>query len=239
MLGSRTGESGESTLPLQRKSLAEQIYAILEQRIVSGDFPPGKKLLEESVAEEFGVSRSPAREALSTLERVGLVVRTNGRDRCVSVPTSEWVRDAFEVVWLLDSARTYLSCLNAPESDHRRLYALLDAIEVAERDGNNERQLALSTEFHELLFCRCTNQQLDAMIVQHGKLIEWFKTLYFADLDSSEKSKREHRKIVDCYVRKDLAGLLEAAREHLTSTRDKILLKLSVRNRTTTDEFRS
>lgn len=229
MLRSNSVIAAETEPLLQRTSLAEQIYRILEERIVSGDLAPGEKMLEDFVAEAFGVSRSPAREALNALERAGLVVRTTGRDRSVSVPTAKWINDAFELLWLLDSGRTYLSCLNAPESDHSRLCELLDAIENAEKQADKERQVTLSTEFHELLSCRCVNAQLHAMMEQNAKLIQWFKALYFGDLDFSEQSKLEHRKIVDCYVRKDLAGLLDVARKHLMRTRDRILAKRSVR----------
>ena len=230
MLRSYSIETTETAPLLQRTSLAEQIYRILEERIVSGELAPGEKMLEDFVAEAFGVSRSPAREALSALEHAGLVVRTTGRDRSVSVPTAKWINDAFEfVLGSSDSGCTYLSCLNAPESDHLRLYQLLDAIETAQKQADKERQ-ERSGEFHELLKCRCVNRQLDAMIEQNAKVIQWFKALYFADLDFSEQSKLEHRKIVDCYVRKDLAGLLDAARKHLMRTRDRILAKRLVRH---------
>ena len=54
--------SDPTTEPIiQKKSLSEQVFAVLESRIVNGTLRPGSRLAEEAIAEEFGISRSPVR----------------------------------------------------------------------------------------------------------------------------------------------------------------------------------
>lgn len=219
--------------PLERRSLSEQIYEVLERQILAGELAPGTKLSEEGVAAEFGVSRSPAREALSELERSGLAVRSGGRDRAVALPTPEWIREAFDVFWLLDVGQSYLSSLRATVADHDRLYVLLDEMKQARRRGDEALRLERYHEFHDLLTCRCDNRKLALLIQNNARYIDWFKALYFEDLDNSERADIEHRQIVDCYVAKDLPGLMAVARTHIMHTRDRILARLMAMEETT------
>jgi len=212
---------------LQRRNLAEQLYEILEKRIINCEILPGTKLSEEAIADTYRVSRSPAREALAELERIGLAVRTGARERMVSTPTEELVNDTFEIWWLLDACRTYLSSLNASEADHRRLLDLLEEIDRPETHDDNEKRVRLSKEFHALLTCRCANRQLDRIQEDYGKYVNWLKTLYFEALEKSETARLEHREIVDCYIKRDLVGLIGIARVHILRQRDLILSRLS------------
>jgi hypothetical protein len=55
------------------------------------------------------------------LERIGLAARMGPRDRIVAMPTAELIQETFEIWWILDSGRSYLSSLKATEEDHERL----------------------------------------------------------------------------------------------------------------------
>lgn len=210
-------------ITVQRKNLTEQLYEILENQIISGDIAPGTKLSEENVAEVFGVSRSPAREAITELERIGLAARMGARDRIVAMPTAELIQETFEIWWILDAGRSYLSSLKATEDDHKRLYELLAEIDEAQAAGDEAKRLELSESFHGLLYNRCTNGQLLRIINDYGKYIRWFKTLYYRHVDKSETSRAEHRQIVDHYVQKDLLGLTDLIRRHILRQRDDVI----------------
>ena len=212
---------------LQRKNLADQLYELLEQRILSGEIEPGTKLSEENVAVACGVSRSPAREAITRLERIGLATRTGARDRVVAVPTEEMIRDIFEVWWILDAGRTYLASLNATPATHRRLYELLNRMEMESENRDPSELTAVSQEFHSLLKSGCSNQILPCIIEDYGKYIEWFTRLYHEHSDPSETSRKEHRQIVDAFVRKDLSSLTELIRKHILRHRDLIVERFS------------
>lgn len=210
------------TPDLRRKSLSLQLLEILERQIVDGKLQPGTKLSEEGVAEAYSVSRSPAREALAELTRLGLAERSGPRDRVVATPTRQLISDTYEITWILGGGRVYLSSLLAPEEDHRRLYALLDEMEVTP-ENNRSRRMELSAEYHYLLTCRCDNTQLISKLQDCDRFVAWFKNLYRRDLDTDTESVGEHRQIVDYYVRKDLLGLISIVRAHTLRQRDQIL----------------
>lgn len=208
---------------VQRKNLTEQLYEILERQIISGEILPGTKLSEENVADAFGVSRSPAREAITELERIGLAARAGTRDRMVAMPTEDLIRETFEVWWILDAGRTYLASLEATPEEHKRLYELLDEIDASQSKGDEAGRAKLMEEFHQLLYGGCKNEQLLRILHDYGKYIRWFKELYFKRLDKSEASRMEHRQMVDHYVNKDLLGLTGVIRKHILRQRDETM----------------
>lgn len=70
--------------PLQIRSVADQVYAVLLERIVAGELRPGSHLRQEALAEELGVSRTPLREALMRLASEGLVEFASNRGAAVA-----------------------------------------------------------------------------------------------------------------------------------------------------------
>jgi DNA-binding GntR family transcriptional regulator len=107
----------EPNVGLERRTLSSQLYKILESKVLDGDLLPGTKLSEESLAETYGVSRSPAREALAGLERAGLAVRAGARDRMITVPTEEMIAQKYDLWWIVDVGRAYLASQEATPAD--------------------------------------------------------------------------------------------------------------------------
>lgn len=92
------------TAPLTQ-SLAEQIAARLSERIVSGAYAPGQRIMEQAVAAEFQVSRGPVREALRLLEKDGLVTILARRGALVTKLSIEEVKEIFDVRAVLNGLR--------------------------------------------------------------------------------------------------------------------------------------
>lgn len=218
-----------ATVTIVRKRLTEQLYEELERQIVGGILVPGTKLSEENVAEVFGVSRSPAREAILELERIGFASRSGPRDRVVTTPTVDTVRDFFQVWWILDSGRTYLASLEATEEDHRRLRQVLREMETAQDRGDELAYSALSEEFHDLLYGRARNQLLERIVRDYGKHLAWITQLYMEHMDESENARREHREIMEAFIAQDLTMLTDALRLHILRQGDQIISNLQAR----------
>lgn len=87
------------------QSLSEQIAARLSERIVSGSYAPGQRIMEQAVAAEFEVSRGPVREALRLLEKDGLVIILPRRGAQVTNPTIEEVNEIFDIRAMLNGLR--------------------------------------------------------------------------------------------------------------------------------------
>src|SRR4051812_2161380 len=166
---------------INRKNLSDQVYEILEKRILAGDMPPGTRLGEDAIADDFGVSRSPVRQAIAELERIGLAERAGVRDRRVVIPTAKLVADTYDTWAILEAGRCYLSSLAAPPEDHTKIRRVLGEMEKAKRRGPLALYVKLSRQFHDLLKWRCDNVQLLSLLENFEKYRRWLVAIYFDD----------------------------------------------------------
>jgi DNA-binding GntR family transcriptional regulator len=216
--------SGRESQKLQRRHLRNELYAILEEAIVSGKLPPGTRLSEEAVAAKYGVSRSPAREALHDLERAGFAERLGFRDRQVLTPTEAFIRNTYDVWKILQVGRTYLASLKSSPDKNRELSELHRQLGAALAAGNDSKYRTLSTKFHRLLDAPCENYHLDRILSDYRKYIRWLDGLYYAYFDDvSHHNWKEHAAILAAYVRRDLLGLTQAICTHISTKRDNVL----------------
>jgi DNA-binding GntR family transcriptional regulator len=110
-----------------RRALVDKLAAALQARVLSGELPSGARLRQEALAEEFGVSRTPVREALRKLQAHGLVELEPNRGALVRALSPLEIRDAYEV-------RAELEGLAAELAGGRISHDQLDALEGAQRD---------------------------------------------------------------------------------------------------------
>ena len=94
-----------SAPPPLTQSLPEQIAAQLSARIIAGTYSPGQRVLEQTIAAEFAVSRGPVREALRLLEKDGLVTILARRGALVTKPSIAEVREIFDIRAVLNGVR--------------------------------------------------------------------------------------------------------------------------------------
>ena len=79
------------------RPLVDHLAAVLQSRVLSGEIPTGTRLRQEAIASEFGVSRTPVREALRKLQALGVAVLEPNRGAVVRGPSAREVREAYEV----------------------------------------------------------------------------------------------------------------------------------------------
>ncbi|HUD24792.1 MAG TPA: GntR family transcriptional regulator [Burkholderiaceae bacterium] len=215
---------GNSSKPLiERRTLSSQLYEILEGKVISGQLAPGTRLSEESVAETFQVSRSPAREALLDLERAGLAERVGARDRMITIPTQETISAKYELWWIVDIGRTYLAALRATEQDLAELHRYLDRMARAVKGRDVKRYRAACDKWHQKIRRGCPNEYVNQVGGDCDLYLKWLEVLYDRSPDISEQTVAEHARILDAYERKDLGALSESIRVHITRQRDRIL----------------
>jgi DNA-binding GntR family transcriptional regulator len=111
----------------ERRALVDKLAATLQARMISGELVSGTRLRQVALAEEFGVSRTPIREALRKLQASGLVEVHPHRGALVRAPSSREIRDAYEV-------RAELEGLAAELAAHRIHHEQLDALHEVQRE---------------------------------------------------------------------------------------------------------
>src|SRR2546429_1420531 len=129
----------------------------IEDAVIAGDFLPGDRLDEASLAERFGVSRTPIREALLQLGAEGFIDVRPRRGAIVSVPSPTGLFEMFETMAEIESACGRLAARRlTPESD-AAMEAAHRGCEAAAREGDSEKYYAVNRAFHEAIYCASRN----------------------------------------------------------------------------------
>lgn len=147
-------------------SLPEQIAARLSERIVSGSYTPGQRVMEQAVAEEFEVSRGPVREALRLLEKEGLVMILPRRGAQVTNPTIAEVHEIFDIRAMLNGLRDRLI---AEGAQREPLIPVLEQeiarlAQTAATPGTGDEYIEIVLRLNRLLTQAAGNQRLQAIL---------------------------------------------------------------------------
>lgn len=148
------------------QSLPEQIAARLAERIVSGAYAPGQRILEQVVAEEFAVSRGPVREALRLLEKDGLVMILARRGAQVTNPSIEEVNEIFDIRAMLNGLRDRMIAESPQRADLLPVLEQDVAIlaETAAKPGPGEDYIDVVLRLNRLLTQASGNRRLQTIL---------------------------------------------------------------------------
>ncbi|MBT2733760.1 GntR family transcriptional regulator [Bacillus sp. ISL-7] len=150
---------------------SHQSYEILRDRILNGELPGGTKIVEEKIAAELGVSRTPIRESIRKLEHEGLI-----ENKKVVKPAEKDLRNMFQVRMLLEgySAQCAASYLKEDE-----LQSLHQCVEIG-RTGTVEEIMEANARFHEIIVGASNNPVMIDIIDRMSSIIYLFrKTVVF------------------------------------------------------------
>ncbi len=211
------------------KPLVEKIRVHLEEQIIAGRLKPRQRLVEEEIAREMSVSRSPIREALRALEREGLVTLTPGRGACVADLTLEEVDDVYAVRVRLGGLLFSLAARHATDALADRLDQVVAEMERVVAEADIQRYFLLDLDFEEQVMAACPNEKLVAVWRSLGRPILRFRYFSLYPPGRLPTSLQYHRELVAAFRRRDGATAdrlvqqtIEAAgqalRDHLRSS---------------------
>lgn len=194
------------------RTRARAIALALEQEIGDGRIAPGQRLEEGTIAQRFGVSRTPVREALRGLAGLGLVtIGANGRAVVASLSASALL-DTFEAAAELEAS---LARLAARRLDPAGRDMLLTAHRDACAAPDVERFWEANGRFHDAIAAAAQNAVLAATLGQLDRRIAAYRRLITWRPGRMERSLREHQAIVDALLAHDADAAAAMMREHL------------------------
>src|SRR5882757_497116 len=194
-------------------TLGGRIYRLLEDAIVKGELAPGQKLDEQVLADHFGVSRIPLREALSGLEVAGWVEKSAGRQgvRVRAMADGDLVHLS-EVRSVLEAECAALATTRCDENDLKALRAVIKKARTAFARGDRTRQVELNTEFHMLIASCSRNEVFVEILSLLDKRVR--RVLWIAQVDVLEASIDEHEALVDAMEQRDVRTARKVAHAH-------------------------
>jgi DNA-binding GntR family transcriptional regulator len=145
----------------------------LRRLVVTGELPPGTRLVEDRLAARLSVSRNPVREALQTLAAEGFVEILPRRGAVVAQVTAEQAEELFDVRLALESLAARLAARNATPEAVARLQAVLDHARVATDAGELDVLAASNSEFHQLVGAAGGNDYLGLLVAPMARRVQW------------------------------------------------------------------
>jgi DNA-binding GntR family transcriptional regulator len=215
------------TKSLQHRTMSAAVADELRRRILDGEFPAGFQLRQDALAEEFGVSRIPVREALMQIEAEGLVKIHPHRGAIVSELSLGEIDELFELRMLLEPRLLKASAPRLNEEDFRGLNRILDEYGSELRAQHVGRWGELNTEFHTLMYRHAEQPRSLAIVANLLRECDRHTRLQLSLTGGMERAEREHRQLVDLCAEgkvREACALLKAHIDHVRkSLRDFLL----------------
>ena len=201
-----------SALSLAPRALYEEVAELLRQRIFRRELEPGSWIDELKIAEEYGISRTPLREALKVLAAEGLVTMKVRRGAYVTEVSEKDLADVYHLLALLESDAGGVVAERASDEEIASLQALHAELEAAV--GERDRFFAINEQFHMRLLELARNRWREQMVADLRKVMKLNRHNSLLKTGRIEESLAEHRAIVAALVKRDVTLTVQRMREH-------------------------
>jgi DNA-binding GntR family transcriptional regulator len=198
----------------------------LRQDIVSGVFGQGEWLKIAGLAERYGLSSAPIREALNQLEAEGLVELLPNRGARVRRVTRNFIADLFEIRLALEPMMAQRSAAVAQPEHVERLVVAQAAFETAIASGVNQAMIVGNQVFHRTLFDIRPNQPGIAMLKQHSALVSSVRRYYGFPAPRFTTIIEEHNALIEACRKQDGRAASRVMCTHVQHSIDELLPRI-------------
>ena len=203
--------------------LRDVVFNTLRQAIITGEFAPGERLMEISLANRLGVSRTPVREAIRKLELEGLVIMIPRKGAQVARITEKNLRDVIEIRTVLEEFAAVLACERIDQSG---LHDLRQAHEDFFRSVENGDILDIvdnDETFHDTIFRATNNDRLISIINNLREQFYRYRMEYVKDIRQRSNLVEEHRELLDAISSRDSIKAKELMKTHLLNQQQEVI----------------
>ena len=201
-----------AALSLAPRALYEEVAELLRQRIFRGELVPGSWIDELKLAEEFGISRTPLREALKVLATEGLVTMKVRRGAYVTEVSAQDLSDVYHLLSLLESDAAGVVAIRATPGQLQELQVIHDELEQARQDG--ERFFEINERFHMRLLEIAGNRWRIQMMADLRKVMKLNRRHSLFKSGRIDESLVEHRALMQALLAHDSTAAIERMQAH-------------------------
>jgi DNA-binding GntR family transcriptional regulator len=213
---SHRSNSLKSAIPVRQRA-----YEHLKSAILSGRLGPGKRLAEEHLAEELGVSRTPVREALHKLELEGLIKPLETRGFIVSKDSREEIEELFDMRAILEGYGLRVISERVSENLLDQLNGFIENGEDALRRKQLREVFKWNTQFHDTLHRMVSEKKrLHRLLVNVRKYVLRYREDTLQYPDGGRRALDGHHKIVMALRLKDPDLCERVMREHIQEAKE-------------------
>ena len=203
--------------------LRDVVFNTLRRAIITGEFAPGERLMEISLANRLGVSRTPVREAIRKLELEGLVIMMPRKGAQVAKITEKSLRDVIEIRCVLEEFAASLACERITEEGkeklkeaHRQFVEAAqtnDIIDIVEKDE----------QFHDAIFQATCNDRLITIINNLREQFYRYRMEYVKDIEQHSVLVTEHEQLLHAIFNQDSETAKQIMRTHLKNQQEGVI----------------
>jgi DNA-binding GntR family transcriptional regulator len=208
-----------SALTLTPRALYEEVAELLRQRIFNRELEPGSWIDELKLAEEYGISRTPLREALKVLAAEGLVTMKVRRGAYVTEVSEKDLADVYHLLSLLESDAVAVVAERASDAQRAELEALHAELEAAAAPGKVDRAhfFAINERFNMRILAMADNRWRDQMVADLRKVMKLNRHNSLLKAGRIAESLAEHAAIMAAIKARDAAAAMARMQEHFRS----------------------
>ena len=194
---------------------SERVYRKLRQMILSGELPPQTRLVEIHLGEQFGVSRTPVREALKRLAAEKLVLGDPVRGLIVHSPEPHEVSEVYLVREALEALAVRLAAQRITPDELRQLRVILDSMRDAVAKERTDLVVGANIAFHDVIYRAAGNDTLFRLARDLSDFVRRFSAEAFSSAERASAVVEEHEKILTALEAHDPEAAAAASSAHL------------------------
>ena len=201
-----------AAVSLTPRALYEEVAELLRQRIFNRELAPGSWIDELKLAEEYGISRTPLREALKVLATEGLVTMKVRRGAYVTEVSERDLADVYHLLALLESDAAGVVATKASDVQLKELATLHKELERSV--GQREKFFELNEAFHMRLLAIADNRWRDQMVADLRKVMKLNRHNSLLKSGRIQESLAEHQAIMTALLARNPTGTVQAMQSH-------------------------
>lgn len=214
------------THPSPDQGLPATIAEQIKRLIYAGEFKPGDRLNEAALALRMGTSRGPIREAIRILAGIGLVTAVMNRGVFVRQVSIAEMLEIYDLRALVFGFAAERAAEHVTDEDRLKFEFLLDQMDRACRDGDNDLYYNINLEFHALILSLAHSQRAQRQYDDYVKELHLFRRQNFNKPGNMRKSNIEHRRIYEAISSGAKSKAKAQAEHHIQSGRQRLLATL-------------
>jgi DNA-binding GntR family transcriptional regulator len=204
-----------AAVSLAPRALYQEVAELLRQRIFRRELEPGSWIDEMKLAEEYGISRTPLREALKVLAAEGLITMKVRRGAYVTEVSEKDLSDVYHLLSLLESDAAGVVAERATPEQIAELQVLHKQLEAAA--AHRDKFFAINERFHMRLLEIAGNRWRDQMVADLRKVMKLNRHNSLLKSGRVRESMLEHRAIMDALARRDAKVAVKKMQEHFSN----------------------
>jgi DNA-binding GntR family transcriptional regulator len=204
-----------ATASLTPRALYQEVAELLRQRIFNRELTPGSWIDELKLAEEYGISRTPLREALKVLAAEGLVTMKVRRGAYVTEVSERDLTDVYHLLALLESDAAGVVATQATEAQLKDLQTLHRELEKSV--SHREKFFQINERFHMRLLEIADNRWRDQMVADLRKVMKLNRHNSLLKSGRIQESLAEHQAIMKALLARDVTAAAQAMQAHFNN----------------------